>query len=71
MMSESEKLKYGMEHRGALEGYADADWWRALSIDINSLDDGIEKETLQHIKRIFTAILKAIDILRKKILTLG
>lgn len=44
MMSENEKLKYGMEHRGALEGYADADWWRALSIDINSLDDGIEKE---------------------------
>ncbi len=54
MMSENEKLKYGMEHRGALEGYADADWWRALSIDINSLDDGIEKE----LKRKLFSILK-------------
>lgn len=39
-MSKNDKLKYGMEGRGALEGYADADWWRALGMDIQILRDG-------------------------------
>lgn len=70
-MSESDKLRFKIAHRGALEGYAEADWWRALDMDINFLENEYNKKTLQDIKRIFTAILKAIDVLREEIETLG
>ena len=67
--SEKEKLQYGIGERGSLEGYANADWWRELDMDINSLRNEYNKKSLQNIKRIFTAILKAIDVLRAKIET--
>ena len=66
-MNEIDKQKYGIKGRGALEGYADADWWRALDMDKNFLEDDTLKKALSDIKRILTGIMKAIDILQSEI----
>jgi len=69
-MSVSDKRKYGMEGRGALDGYAEADWWRTLNMDINFLKDDYLNDTISDFKRILTGIMKAVDILQSEIASL-
>ena len=66
-MSESDKRKYGIEGRGALDGYADADWWRALAIDLQFIEDELLVKAFSDIKRVLIGIMKALDVLQSEI----